>query len=276
MASAPERGAGLLARSLMGQDAVRSFLENAVASGRLGQVEQVGELAADAPPHLGDAAARVDDADPPRLGAGDLEEPGAHAVLERGALALHAVGPFAHGAAERLAGLQVEQQGSVGGQAAAGDGVDRAHRVAAEAPREALVGVGRVEEAVADDDGPAVEGRAHDLCDELGARRLEEEQLAGRVHRLGLGVEQERADALAQGGAAGLAQADHLVPRRAQGVAQKRALGGLARAVDPLERHEHAAARVGVQGAAVHGRGPSLVRCRGRARHARCRMKATV
>ena len=37
MASAPERGAGLLARSLMGQDAVRSFLENAVASGRLGQ-----------------------------------------------------------------------------------------------------------------------------------------------------------------------------------------------------------------------------------------------
>src|SRR5439155_1678395 len=70
----------------------------------------------------------------------------------------------------------------------------RPHRLEVEAARVALVGEGRIREAVAEDDLPRVERGPDDLTYVLRAVRAVEEELGERRQRGGVGAEQEAAN----------------------------------------------------------------------------------
>src|SRR5207244_231770 len=77
----------------------------------------------------------------------------------------------------------VEQEGEVRPHPTARARVERAHRLEVEAARVALVGEGRVREAVAENELPRVERGADDLLHVLGAVRAVEEELGERRQR---------------------------------------------------------------------------------------------
>jgi hypothetical protein len=77
----------------------------------------------------------------------------------------------------------------------------------AELAAAALIGLGGIGEAVADHDAAGVESRLNDLGDGLGAVGKHEGHLGHGRDGGGAGVEQDLADAVAGGGAAGLARA---------------------------------------------------------------------
>ena len=106
-----------------------------------------------------------------------------------------------------------------------------------ESARRALVGRGRVDEAVAHDVAPLAERGLDHALHEIRASGREEEQL-GHVAHLQRGILEQRADALCHLGAAGLADQEGV---RAERLGKQRRLGRLARPVDALEGDEHGA-----------------------------------
>ena len=112
--------------------------------------------------------------------------------------------------------------------------------VGAELPRPAsLVGLGGVGVAVAEDDVAGGEGGFDDLGDGLGAVGEHEGHLGeggdGAEGGLGAGVQQDRADAIAEGRAAGLAEGDYGVAGGSEPGGEAAKLGRLAGAVETFE-----------------------------------------
>src|SRR6266508_1474392 len=195
----------------------------------------------------------VDHDEPVGFGAGQVAEGPPDRAVELELLVLDAVpGAAPAGQADRR--VEVKQDHHVGEQPAGAPSVDRLHRLDAEAAGGALVGEGRVDVAVAQDHGPAVQGRADDLLDELGPGGGEQQRLRPRVHASRGGVEQDLADALPERGASGLPGDDHLPAEPLEVPPEPPELGGLAAPLDALERDEPA--RTGDQvalGCVAHG-----------------------
>src|SRR6266508_467183 len=181
----------------------------------------------------------VDHDEPVGFGAGQVAEGPPDRAVELELLVLDAVpGAAPAGQADRR--VEVKQDHHVGEQPAGAPSVDRLHRLDAEAAGGALVGEGRVDVAVAQDHGPAVQGRADDLLDELGPGGGEQQRLRPRVHASRGGVEQDLADALPERGASGLPGDDHLPAEPLEVPPEPPELGGLAAPLDALERDEPA------------------------------------
>ena len=163
-------------------------------------------------------------------------------------LHLQAIRPLAAAGLARAAGarVDVEQQRAVGHQAAGAELVDGAHGLDSQAARRALVGQRRVDEAVEQDPGAGLEQRAHPLADELGAGGRVEQRLGGPVDPQRRVLDQ-RADALGELDAAGLAQQLDVDAALAQLPQQAVGERGLARPVEPLDRDQparHASATI--------------------------------
>ncbi len=113
-----------------------------------------------------------------------------------------------------------------------------------------LVGLGGVGEAVAEDDVAGGEGGEDDLGDGLRAVGEHEGELGEGVDRaeglLGGGGYEERADAVTEGSAAGLAGGDDMVTGGEEVVTQEMELGGFTGAVETFEGDE-VSARHGVE-----------------------------
>src|SRR6266540_3021420 len=172
------------------------------------------------------------------LGGEGAERPG-HLPVEVQLLALNAVAP--PGPPGEAGGrVEVEQDDEVRQDACGRPVVDPLDLLAAEAAADALVGEGRVEETVAEDHGATVERRPDHLLDELRAGGREQQRLRPRVEVASDRVEQDGPDPLADGGAARLPGGHHLVAAGFELTAEKVELGGLAGALDTLERDEPA------------------------------------
>src|SRR6266540_272006 len=172
------------------------------------------------------------------LGGEGAERPG-HLPVEVQLLALDAVAP--PGPPGEAGGrVEVEQDDEVRQDACGRPVVDPFDLLAAEAAADALVGEGRVEETVAEDHGATVERRPDHLLDELRAGGREQQRLRPRVEVASDRVEQDGPDPLADGGAARLPGGHHLVAAGFELTAEKVELGGLAGALDTLERDEPA------------------------------------
>ena len=98
----------------------------------------------------------------------------------------------------------------------------------------ALVGKRRVRVPICDDVSAPLEDGLDDVGHQFRACSGEEEGLGPR-RDLRVGVEEQGADVLPEGRAAGLADGDDLFARGAEGVGQHSGLRALARAVDALE-----------------------------------------
>ena len=150
-------------------------------------------------------------------------------------------------AREPVGDRAVEQEGEARPHPAARARVERAHRLEVEAARVALVGEGRIREAVAEDDLPRVERGPDDLTHVLRAVRAVEEELGERRQRGGVGAEQEAANGGPGRRAARLARLEHAAAARAEVLGEVPQVGRLAGALDALEGDEQR-----------HGRGVGL------------------
>ncbi len=127
---------------------------------------------------------RVEHEETPGFGVGEGEETGAHARVEVLLLRLQSVEGFVVGVetAARSGGVEVEEHGQVGEQSVGRPQRQRANVVGVEDPAGALVGDGRVEVAVLDDDVATCHGRTHVRGDVMRA-------IGGVEQCLGAGVD---------------------------------------------------------------------------------------
>src|SRR6185312_3854154 len=188
---------------------------------------------------LGDLARRaraVDRVDPLREDLRQLAVGSVDACAEVVVLTLDPVGRAAD-ALGRFGRADEQQVRPVREQPAHGVQIQLEHSVEAEAARDALVGEGRVEVAVADDVRAAVE-RGHDhLVHELRAGGGEECRLGPGCDMAGM--EEQLAHLLAELGAAWLPRGDDVAALAGERLGQKLRLRRLAGAVDSLKGHEH-------------------------------------
>src|SRR5690242_6981361 len=188
---------------------------------------------------LGDLARRaraVDRVDPLREDLRQLAVGSVDACAEVVVLTLDPVGRAAD-ALGRFGRVDEQQVRPVREQPAHRVQIQLEHSVEAEAARDALVGEGRVEVAVADDVRAAVE-RGHDhLVHELRAGGGEECRLGPGCDMAGM--EEQLAHLLAELGAAWLPRGDDVAALAGERLGQKLHLRRLAGAVDSLKGHEH-------------------------------------
>ena len=148
-----------------------------------------------------------------------------------------------------VGGVEIEQEGEIGAGFADGEFIDEIHGGEIEAPGDALVDGGGIEEAIRDDPGAGGEGGLDDLADQLRAAGGEEEQLGLRDHAAAfLGELEQVADGLAEGRAAGLAGEEDGVAGLLQPGGEAADLRGFTAAFRAFEGDEDAV-RTG------HGRG---------------------
>lgn len=142
-------------------------------------------------------------------------------------------------AAEGLPGVHVEKEGHVRKVGAGGEGVDRGHVLAQEAPGHALID-GRGIQKTVGNDHPVRKQRWQDhLPDKLRAAGGEKQKLGLRHHGQPLlRMLQKVADLLADGGAARLAHEDRLAACRPQAFDQPADLRAFAAALRPFEGDE--------------------------------------
>ena len=156
-------------------------------------------------------------------------------------LALHAVGRERALALARApgGGRDGQQQRAVGAQVVGREQVDRGDLLDAELASGALVGERGVDEAVEQHERAVGEQRREALVHELRARGRVEQRLGagGDVER---GVLDERADALGELDAAGLAQQRDRQPARLDLLGERAGERALARAVEALDGDESA------------------------------------
>ena len=124
---------------------------------------------------LVERACGVEAVDPLRLFLGEATEAGDDALVKGEGLAADAVLGIRVGAGESLDGVDIEQDGEVGLEAAGGVVIELVEEVAIEAAAVALVGDGGIGVAVAEDDGAAIEGGTDEAVDVVGAVCEEEE-----------------------------------------------------------------------------------------------------
>jgi len=149
---------------------------------------------------------------------------------------------------------QIEKDGQVRLEAAAGNTIDRTQRVERDAGPETLVGECRVRIPCADDRRSVGDRRSDDPLDELAAGRLEQERIGQWIDRLGLdaSLEEQLAETLTEPGSSGFAGDEDLAAASPQVRRQSLDLGRLARTLGSLDRDEPA--RSGRLSAGGHGR----------------------
>ena len=177
---------------------------------------------------LGDLAPRslgIDGNDAVREALGQLAEPAVDLAPEVTRLALDPVARTARPPG-RLAGVENEDEGPVGEEAAHGGEIHLQHRLDAESSPHPLVGERGVHVAIADDVCPTLEGRTHDPLDQLRARSREEGRLGPGGHVFA--DEKQLADTLAERRPPGLPRGDDVSSFCAEPPAQQLDLSGLA------------------------------------------------
>ena len=102
----------------------------------------------------------------------------------------------------------------------------------------ALIGAGRIEEAIRQHPLPAFQRRADDAIDMIRPRRREEDALALDAEADRLAGKEEIADALGRLGPAGLARHHHVRPALAQRLGEPADLRRLAGPLTAFECHE--------------------------------------
>ena len=166
-----------------------------------------------------------------------------------GACLLDVAGVAAAGALEGGGEGREEEEGEVGLDVVADGAVHGEDAVGAEVAAGALVGLGAVGVAIAEDDGSVGEGGEDDLVEGLGAVGEHEGHLGfgGDVAESGFaaGVEQDGADAVAEGRTAGLAECDDGVAVGFECGREELELRGFAGAVEAFEGDEKASVQGG-------------------------------
>ena len=156
----------------------------------------------------------------------------------------------AAGAAQGSGEGREEEKGEVGLEVSAEGAVEIEDGGGAELAAAALVGLGGVGEAIAEDDVAAVERREDDFGDGLGAIGEHQGEFGeGRDRAEGLiggGGDEQGADAVAEGGSAGLTGGDDEMTSREEIFVQQLKLRGFAGAVEAFEGDE-VSARHGVE-----------------------------
>jgi hypothetical protein len=136
------------------------------------------------------------------------------------------------GATERDFERGEQKEGQIGLQVVAGGGVHGQDAFAAELAASALIGLGGVGVAVAENDAAGGEGGLDDLGDGLRAVGEHERHFSdgvdGAQRGFGARVEQDAADAVAEKGASGLAERHYFVACFGERIGKETKLGGLA------------------------------------------------
>jgi hypothetical protein len=149
--------------------------------------------------------------------------------------------------AQRLSQRQLQQQGEIRLQSTGGDRRQLLDQIERQTAAVALIRRGGAAEAIAQHPVASRQGRFDPLLHVLSPIGRIEQQLGGAAGSgVAGGMQQQRAQGLAEGGATGLARQHQLSPSRQQAAggqpgAQPFELGGLATAVDPLQ-HQKATA----------------------------------
>src|SRR5581483_10897168 len=203
--------------------------------------EQAVDLATDIGADRGFVAVTIDHDPAPRLGSGEPAIPLPHALVEVGCEHLEAI-PFRGGAPAGASkgdlDRDVEEERAIGNEARDSERRDIADRLERDAVPVALVRERRVEVAIRDDDRAGVERGPDHVAHELRARGAVEQYLGFRRERRLLRVQQDLADPLARGRAAGLPREDDLASALAEPASKLARLQGFSGALTSLERKE--------------------------------------
>lgn len=157
------------------------------------------------------------------------------------ALSTAGAGVAAAGSVKRAVKVRQQEKSKVGLKISAKVGMELKNNFAAKLAASALVGFGRVGEAVTQDNVAAIKRGQDDLRYRLRTVREHETQLGSRRKGSGAGIEQEGADAVTDGGSAGLTGGRNGPPMLLKPICQLAKLSGLARSVEPLEGDKESA-----------------------------------
>ena len=137
-------------------------------------------------------------------------------------------------------GINIEHHDQVGPNLTQGDPGDALDILHCKAPGGALVGEGRVGEAIAHDEFPRLESRPHHLAQVLGPVGKIEPQLALGTQTVVLRAQDDPADLFPDGGRAGLTRENALVTFATKSLRQPRGLSRLPGSFDAFESNEYA------------------------------------
>jgi len=184
------------------------------------------------------------------VAGGDLAVLGVDAGEEVGLLLLEAIFVVAGGfdvagvaaAGTGQGGVQIreEKDGQIGLEVVAEQAVKIEDDVGAELASAALVGLGGVSEAVAEDNLGRLEGGGDDLLDGLGAVSEHHGEFGMGGQAGGAGVKKESANVVADGGSAGLAGDDMGPVAAGEPLREALDLGGFAGPVEAFKGDEEA------------------------------------
>ena len=219
-------------------------IEEGIIEGQVFRVpaEKVGKAGEDAACRLGLGLRGVDHADTLGTGCGDFVETPVYVGVEGITLAFHAVRRMTRRPLQAHLGAIgcAHEHGALGIDPLACEFVRRPDEIQGKPAAVALVGKRGIAEAVAEDHGTAFERRGDLLADQLGACRLEDQQLGLVGQALASRIEHDGAQRLACSGAARLADAQHLGALGSQGIREEADMGGFTRAFPTFEGDEHA------------------------------------
>ena len=193
------------------------------------------------PKERGDRLPRIENPNAIRLSLRDAQvsPPDFLVKLELGLLeSADGAAPPAMGSHEPLARFEIVEKREVGHESVPCELVHALDEAAVQASADLLVGLGRVGEAIAENEESARQRRTDDLEDVLAAVRFEEQPLRHGVE-LPVGLLHEHsAEDPPDSGAARLARAENRTPSPAEARGGELQLSGLPGALDPLERDE--------------------------------------
>src|SRR3569833_2669658 len=136
---------------------------------------------------------------------------------------------------------RVQQQGEVGTKLALHPGLELRDTCRGATAAAALIGISRVGEAVAHHPLTLGQCGANDLSEVLRARGEHEQQLRVHTHALGTAIQQDGADAFAEGRTTGFAGHPHRLACRGKTLAHERKVKQLAYPLAAFHGNEHTA-----------------------------------
>ena len=140
--------------------------------------------------------------------------------------------------------IDIDAQSEIRYQAPAGDAIHIQHNLGSQPAAIALVGDGRIGEAVRQNDAAPGQRGKDQLVHILRAAGKHEQKFGGGCEFLVRGIEQNAADLLADAPAAGLRGFDYCLPVRAEAFGEHAHLGRFAAAVEAFEGDEEATRRI--------------------------------
>ncbi len=139
--------------------------------------------------------------------------------------------------------IDVEQDGQIGAETVGGPAVQPQHLLGPQSASDPLVGDRGINEAIANDRGPAGQGRKDDLLDMGGAGCGEHQGFGAGIDFAAAVVEHEGTQFLADGGASGFTGADDFTPTVLEPTDQQGGLGGFAGTIAAFEDDEQGSGR---------------------------------